>query len=84
MSLGDAIHLASALFVQQELAPNVEFLTFDDSDGRTSEIVLDYRALPILSLHEYTRGLSQDPDVRALIGLPRRKPLLQQPNLSLG
>lgn len=84
MTLGDAIHLVSALVVKEvHDVPDLEFLTFDNSAGRSVETDPGAKALPILSLEEFTHGISGDPDVFAVMALPRLRPILKQMPLDL-
>lgn len=78
MTLGDAIHLVSALWVKEvDKVQDLEFLTFDDSSGASIEADQGTKALPILSLEDYTYNMSGDPDVRAVVDLPRIWPVLK-------
>ena len=84
MSLGDGIHLASALYVKDRTGvADLEFLTFDDGKSKTSEIDPQTKSLSILRLQEFTDGIASNPDVLALIGLPRVRPILRQASFAL-
>jgi hypothetical protein len=84
MSLGDALHLVSALWVKEATNINdVEFLTFDDGRSRTTEIDPGCEPLSILRLEEYTDGLLENADVLAVANLYRTKPILRQSEMSV-
>lgn len=84
MTLGDAIHLVSALLVKEAHGvSDLEFMTFDNSAGKTVETDPGTKALPILSLEDFTHGISGDPDVFAVMGLPRLRPILKQISLDI-
>jgi hypothetical protein len=82
MTLGDAIHIASALYVKEAMnVPDLEFLTFDNSSDKSVETDPDTKSLPLLALDEYTHDISGDPDVYAVVSLPRIRPVLRQSTL---
>jgi len=84
MTLGDAIHLVSALWVKEACQVNdLEFLTFDNSTGTSVETDPRTKALPILSIEDYTHEIGDDPDVVAVVRLPRLYPALRQQPLDL-
>ncbi|WP_375456283.1 hypothetical protein [uncultured Methylobacterium sp.] len=79
MTLGDALHLSSALWVKEanEIS-DLEFLTFDDGKSISNEGEGKKKALSILNLEKYTDGISTDQDVIATVLLPRLRPVLSQ------
>lgn len=84
LTLGDAIHVASALWVKESSkVDDLEFLTFDNKAGTSIETDAGTKSLPLLSLEDYTDGLGSDPDAMALVRLHRCKPLLGQAPLNL-
>lgn len=79
MTLGDAIHIASALWVKEGWGvSDLEFLTFDNSSDKSIETDPGTKSLPLLSLDEFTHEIGNDPDVLAVLRLPRLKPVLRQ------
>jgi hypothetical protein len=82
MSLGDAMHIASALWVKEvEKVEDIEFLTFDDGGSKTSELDPGTNSLSLLRLENYTDGVSANPDVIATVRLHRCRPKLPQGEL---
>lgn len=85
MTLGDAIHIASALYVKEAMnVPDLEFLTFDNSADKSVETDPDTKSLPLLNLEEFTHEISSDPDVFAVVSLPRLRPVLPQSTIDFG
>lgn len=84
MTLGDSIHLATALWVKEalDLGDELELLTFDDGKSKTGEAEDGKRALSMLRLQDYTFDIGDDPDVMAVVALKRIKPLLINPTLA--
>jgi hypothetical protein len=79
MSLGDAIHIASALWVKEvDKVSDLEFLTFDDGRSNSSELDHGTKSLSILRLENYTHGIGSNADVSAAVSLWRTKPVLPQ------
>jgi len=74
MSLGDAMQVASALWVKEAIGvPDLEFLTFDDwcsDDGKGDRLCL-------LHLQDYAVDTGINADVRAPIRLTRLEPIAQ-------
>jgi len=73
MSLGDAMQIASALWVKEAIGvPDLEFLTFDDwcSDEGQGE------RLCLLHLQDYAVEPKIGPDVKAPIRLTRLEPIV--------
>lgn len=84
LTLGDSIHLVSALWVKEVTnVSDLEFLTFDNSADKSVETDRGTKALPLLSLENYTFDLT-GPDVTALISLPRLRPVLKQAPMDFG
>jgi hypothetical protein len=82
MTLGDAIHIASALWVKEALEfADLEFLSFDDGKSKSDELDDGVKSLSLLNLEDYTSGISTNPDVKAVVGLPRLMPILQDRRL---
>lgn len=82
MTLGDAIHIVSALWVKEvEKIPDLEFLTFDNSADKSVETDAGTKSLPLLNIENYTDGLADNPDVKAVLLLPRMRPMLKSPRL---
>ena len=73
MSLGDAMQIASALWVKEAIGvPDLEFLTFDDwcsDDGQGERLCL-------LHLQDYAVEPKIGPDVKAPIRLTRLEPIV--------
>ena len=84
MTLGDSIHLATALWVKEalDIGDELEFLTFDDGNSKTGEAEDGKRALSMLRLQDYTYDIADNPDVMAVVALKRIKPLLVNPTLA--
>ncbi len=77
MSLGDAIQIASALWVKEAIGvPELEFLTFDDW---SSNEATGARRLSLLHLQDYADGAHANSDVMAAIKLTRLEPAGQTP-----
>ena len=74
MALGDAMEIASALWVKEAIGvPDLEFLTFDgwcSADGKPGD------RLCLLHLQDYAVDLGRDADVKAAIRLTRVEPLV--------
>lgn len=84
MTLGDAIHIASALWVKEGYGvSDLEFLTFDNSSDKSIETDPGAKSLPLLSLDEFTYEIGNDPDVLAVLRLPRLRPILRQKTLDI-
>jgi len=73
MALGDAMQIASALWVKEAIGvPDLEFLTFDgwcSPDGKPNE------RLCLLHLQDYAVDVGRDADAKAAIRLTRLEPL---------
>ena len=73
MALGDAMQIASALWVKEAIGvPDLEFLTFDgwcSPDGKPSE------RLCLLHLQDYAVDVGGDADAEAAIRLTRVEPI---------
>jgi hypothetical protein len=74
MSLGDAMQIASALWVKEAIGvPDLEFLTFDDwcsaDPGRGDRLCL-------LHLQDYAVDAGSDADVKAAMRLTRLEPIV--------
>jgi predicted nucleic acid-binding protein len=84
ISLGDAIHLSSAIFVRDVVGiEDIEFLTFDDGRSETDELDDGTSSLSILRLEDYTDGIGSNQDVAGLVRLPRMRPILSQQNFAI-
>ena len=74
MALGDAMQIASALWVKEAIGvPDLEFLTFDDwcsPDGKPGN------RLCLLHLQDYAVDVSSNADVKAAIRLTRLEPVV--------
>jgi hypothetical protein len=74
MGLGDAMEIASALWVKEAIGvPDLEFLTFDNwcaPDGTASN------RLCLLHLQDYAVDVGSDADVKAAIRLTRLEPVV--------
>jgi hypothetical protein len=74
MSLGDAMQIASALWVKEAISvPDLEFLTFDNwcaPDGGSGN------RLCLLHLQDYAVDVGSNADVRAAVRLTRLEPLV--------
>lgn len=85
LTLGDAIHLASAIWVKNgSNVPDLEFLTFDNKSDTSIETDPATKSLPILSLEDFTDGLGSNPDAMELVRLSRIRPVLRQAPLDIG
>ena len=73
MSLGDAMQIASALWVKEAIGvPDLEFLTFDDwcsDDGKGDRLCL-------LHLQDYAIDAKPNADVKPAIRLTRLEPIV--------
>ncbi len=79
LTLGDALHLMTALWVKEAVnVPDLEFLTLDNKSGTSIETDIGTKSLPLLDLENYTSGIGSNPDVIDLINLPRTRPILRQ------
>lgn len=84
LTLGDAIHLVSALWVKEGSGvDDLEFLTFDNGKTTSSESDPGTKALPLLSLEDFAFDIGDNPDVSACIRLSRVRPILPQQPLDL-
>jgi hypothetical protein len=74
MALGDAMQIASALWVKEAIGvPDLEFLTFDDwcsPDGKLGN------RLCLLHLQDYAVDAGVSPDVKAAIRMTRLEPVV--------
>ena len=74
MALGDAMQIASALWVKEAIGvPDLEFLTFDDwcsSDGKLGN------RLCLLHLQDYAVDVGVSADVQAAVRLTRLEPVV--------
>ena len=74
MALGDAMQIASALWVKEAIGvPDLEFLTFDDwcsSDGKPGN------RLCLLHLQDYAVDVGVSADVQAAVRLTRLEPIV--------
>ena len=74
MALGDAMEIASALWVKEAIGvPDLEFLTFDDwcsSDGKPGN------RLCLLHLQDYAVDVGVSADVQAAVRLTRLEPVV--------
>ena len=74
MALGDAMQIASALWVKEAIGvPDLEFLTFDDwcsPDGKPGN------RLCLLHLQDYAVDMGVNADVKAAIRLTRLEPVV--------
>jgi hypothetical protein len=74
MSLGDAMQIASALWIKEAIGvPDLEFLTFDDwcfPDGKLGN------RLCLLHLQDYAVDAGVSPDVKAAIRMTRLEPVV--------
>jgi hypothetical protein len=74
ISIGDAIEIASALWVKEAIGvPDLEFLTFDDW---CSDEVKGAGRLCLLHLQDYALDVETNPDVMAAIRLTRLEPIV--------
>jgi hypothetical protein len=73
MALGDAMQIASALWVKEAIGvPDLEFLTFDDW---CSPVARQDNRLCLLHLQDYAVDVSGNADVKAAIRLTRLEPV---------
>jgi hypothetical protein len=73
MALGDAIQIASALWVKEAIGvPDLEFLAFDDWSSKEAKGV---RRLSLLRLQDYADDAHANSDVMAAIRLTRVEPV---------
>ena len=74
----DAIHLASAIALQETYGVKLEsFHTFDNGGQRG----IGGKSTPLLDFHDWCEGISQDALVQKVIALPRSKPLHPEPRM---
>lgn len=84
MTLGDAIHIASALFVKEAYpVDDLEFLTFDNKADSSVETGPGAKSLPLLSIGNFVHNISSNPDVFAVLSLPIVKPALRQSTMGV-
>ena len=84
LTLGDAVHLSSAIWVKKGSRVNdLEFLTFDNSSKSNSETGPGTKPLPLLSVEDYCDGISDNSDAMDVLRLVRVKPILRQPGMGL-
>src|SRR5271170_6010599 len=77
MSVGDAIQIASALWVKEAIGvPDLELLTFDDYGHDDARVA---GRLSLLRLQDYADGAHANSDVMAAIRLTRVEPFLRAP-----
>jgi hypothetical protein len=80
MSLGDAIQIASALWVKEAIGvPDLEFLTFDDYGHDDARVA---GRLSLLRLQDYADGAHANSDVMAAVRLTRVEPFLGAPTIA--
>jgi hypothetical protein len=71
LGLGDAIHLATAIWLKEAAGvSDIVFHSFDNGRGKNWE----GKCTPILDFHKYCDGLTSDPDVAKVIALTRTPP----------
>lgn len=76
LSVPDAIHLATCLYVQDAMGiSDIKFQTLDDGKNRNYE----ERAVSLLRYQDYSEHLADDPDVALVRGLGRGLPIQTQP-----
>jgi hypothetical protein len=84
MTLGDAIHIASALMVKDYIGvPDLEFQTWDDGKSKSNELDNNTKSLSLLHLECYASDISANEDVAAVLRLRRVPPILPQASLNL-
>jgi predicted nucleic acid-binding protein len=82
LTLGDAIHLAAALWVKEATHVSaLEFVTFDNGGNDTSETEPGTKSAPLLRLQNYSHDLDGNADAQAVLSLRRVRPALPQPDL---
>ena len=80
MSLGDAIQIASALWVKEAIGvSDLEFLTFDDNGHDDARVA---GRLSLLRLQDYADGAHANSDVMAAVRLTRVEPFLGAPTIA--
>lgn len=83
LTLGDAIHLATALHIKESRAvDDLEFLTWDNGKSATDELGKEAKALPLLDAQDYMGGLNGNRDANAICDLIRLRPILAQQTLA--
>jgi hypothetical protein len=77
LSLGDAIHLATAVVLKEEFGvQGLKLHTFDQ--GRKREGETGKRTVPIDGFQNWCRDLNEDEEVQKVIEIPRTKPVHPQ------
>jgi hypothetical protein len=81
LGTGDAIHLATALYLRNSLGiSNLVFHTLDEGKGETWE----GRCIPLLGFERHYPSAIRNKQIQAACDLPREKPLYPQLKLDLG
>jgi len=79
MTLGDAIHISTAIWLKNsQNVSDLEFMTFDNSSQKSIEVDGGHKSLPLLDAHEYAFGNSGNDDVKAVCLMPRLKPIISR------
>ena len=74
LTTGDAIQLATGVWMKEYFGvQNLELHTFDDGKGKNSEVYA--KTVPMLSYHNWCKGLEANDNVQLAVELKRRKPL---------
>lgn len=74
LSLGDSIHLATAVALREEYGvQNLSFHTFDEGKRKDSEI--GKKTVPMIGFQNWCRDCHDDEEVRRVIDLSRNKPV---------
>lgn len=74
LGLGDSIHLATAVFLREELGvQNLILHSFDEGKKRSGET--GKRSVPILGFQNWCRDCHDDEEIQKVISVPRTKPV---------
>lgn len=74
LSLGDSIHLATAVALREEFGvQNLSLHTFDEGKKRDGES--GKKTVPIIGYHNWCRGCEVDEEVQKVISISRSKPV---------
>lgn len=74
LSLGDSIHLATAVALREEFGvQNLTLHTFDEGKSRSSET--GKKTVPMIGFQNWCRGCENDEEVQKVIDLSRSKPV---------
>ncbi|GGL60744.1 hypothetical protein GCM10011392_13970 [Wenxinia marina] len=74
LSLGDSIHLATAVSLREEFGvQNLSLHSFDEGKKRDGET--GQKAVPIVGFHNWCRDTKDDDEIQKVLSIPKSKPV---------